>query len=286
MTVLTGEHPIIDARSVSFRYESSASPVLDRVNLEIRRGEFVALIGQNGAGKTTLAKTFNGLLQPTSGELRVDGQDTRSVGLSRLARIVGYVYQNPDHQIFARTVRDEVAFGPRNLGWPSQEVSDAVEQALDLVGMRDEAGAYPFELGRGQRQKLAVASVIAMGPPVMVVDEPTTGLDLRGSLSIMGLLRTWNTAGRTIIIITHDMNIVAEFARRVVVMTRGTIVADGETRAILTDGALLADASLSVPQITRIAQRLEPRYRFPRDVLTVDEFRIALAATIAAGERH
>jgi energy-coupling factor transporter ATP-binding protein EcfA2 len=266
----------IEVRDVSFHYEGATTPALDHVSLSIQKGEFVAFVGQNGAGKTTLAKTFNGILLPTTGEVRVDGRETRAAGLDVLARIVGYVYQNPDHQIFAITVKDEVAFGPRNLGLTPAEINQAVKQALELVDMQKEADAYPFLLGRGQRQKLAVASVIAMGSPVLVVDEPTTGLDLRGAQSIMQLLRQWNEAGRTIIIITHDMNIVAEFAQRTVVMAQAQVLADGPTRQVLTDQPRLAQAFLLAPQVTRVAQRLSGRLGLPGDVLTVAELQAAV----------
>jgi energy-coupling factor transporter ATP-binding protein EcfA2 len=263
---------IIEVKDVSYLYEGNLKPALDHVNLNICRGEFVAFVGQNGAGKTTLAKTFNGILMPTSGEVIVDGKESRAAGLDVLARVVGYVYQNPDHQIFANTVKEEVAFGPRNLGLSSAEITKATEHALQLVGMEKEADGYPFLLGRGQRQKLAVASVIAMGSPVLVVDEPTTGLDLQGSLSIMELLCEWNADGRTIVIITHDMNIVAEFAHRTVVMAQGQVLADGPTRIVLSDQEMLAQAFLKAPQVTRVAQSLNGRVGFPRDVLTVKEF--------------
>ena len=264
--------PIIEVRDVSYHYEGNPAPALDHVSLTICQGEFIAFVGQNGAGKTTLAKTFNGILVPTNGEVLVDGRETRAAGLDVLARIVGYVYQNPDHQIFSTTVKEEVAFGPRNLGLSAEEVDRAVQHALELVEMQAEADAYPLLLGRGQRQKVAVASVIAMGSPVLVVDEPTTGLDLRGSLGIMHLLRQWNEAGRTIIIITHDMNIVAEFAPRTVVMAQARILADGPTRQVLTNQELLAQAFIKAPQITRLAQRLNGHHGFPGDVLTVKEF--------------
>jgi energy-coupling factor transport system ATP-binding protein len=283
-TVMSNE-PIIDVRDVSFRYDGSKVNVLDHVSLTIHRGDFIALIGQNGAGKTTLAKTFNGLFRPTAGDLLVGGQNTRTAGLSRLARLVGYVYQNPDHQIFARSVRDEVAFGPRNLGLSATEVNASVDHALELVEMTHEADSYPFVLGRGQRQKLAVASVIAMGSPVMVVDEPTTGLDLRGALNIMNLLRRWNASGRTVIVITHDMEIVAEYATRCIVMVKGKVVADGNTRSVLTDEAVLTKAHLALPRITKIAQMIDSRHNFPTDVLTVQEFRTALAERLATHRR-
>lgn len=266
--------PIIEVQAASYLYEGGQTPALADVSLTIQPGEFIAFIGQNGAGKTTLAKTFNGILMPTSGKVLVDGRETRAAGLDVLARIVGYVYQNPDHQIFSNTVKDEIAFGPRNLGLSPSEVDKAVQQALELVEMQEDADTYPFLLGRGQRQKLAVASVIAMGSPVLVVDEPTTGLDLHGSLNIMRLLRQWNAAGRTIIIITHDMQIVAEFAQRTVVMVQGRVLADGPTRQVLTDQPMLAQAFIQAPQITRLAQRLNGQ--MPRDILTVKEFLVAL----------
>ncbi len=269
-------NPIIRVEDITYLYEGNPKPALDHVSLQVCEGEFVAFVGQNGAGKTTLAKTFNGILMPTTGNVYVKGQETRAAGLDVLARIVGYVYQNPDHQIFANTVRDEVAFGPKNLGLTPAKVNEAAEHALKLVGMEKDADTYPFLLGRGQRQKLAVASVIAMGSPVLVVDEPTTGLDLQGSLSIMELLRQWNNDGRTIIIITHDMNIVAEYAQRTVVMAQSKIIADGPTRRVLTDQAMLAQAFLKAPQVTRVAQNLNGHYGFPRDVLTVKEFQDAL----------
>ena len=282
---VTKTDSIIEARDVSYQYAGSAATVLDSVNLTIRRGDFVALIGQNGAGKTTLAKTFNGLFKPTKGDLLVAGENTRTAGLSRLARLVGYVYQNPDHQIFAKSVREEVAFGPRNLGLSAPQVTDAVDRALELVEMQHEADSYPFVLGRGQRQKLAVASVIAMDPPVMVVDEPTTGLDLRGARNIMNLLRQWNASGRTIVIITHDMDIVAEYTNRAVVMTKGKVVADGDTRSVLSNGAVLNEAQLALPRITKIAQLIDPRHKFPTNVLTVEEFRAALTERLVASGR-
>ena len=270
--------PLIEVRDVSYRYEgeNETALALDRVNLTISPGDFIAFAGQNGAGKTTLAKTFNGILKPSDGQVIVDGHDTHSTSLDTLARIVGYCYQNPDHQIFSTTVRDEIAFGPRNLGLSPGDIQKAVDDALELVGMQQYADKYPFLLGRGERQKLAVASIIAMGSPVLVVDEPTTGLDLNGSLSIMNLLRQWNIGGRTIIIITHDMNIIAEYAQRTIVMARGRILADGPTREVLTDGAMLAEAYLKPPQITRLAQSLNGRFGFPHDVLTVKEFKFAL----------
>lgn len=267
------QSPTIEIRDVSHFYGESKTPALDHVNLSIAPGDFVAFIGQNGAGKTTLAKMLNGTLIPSSGDVIIGGHNTREAGLDVLARIVGFVYQNPDQQIFSKTVRDEVAFGPRCLNLDPTEIERRVRHALELVGMENDAGTYPFLLGRGQRQKLAVAAVISMSTSILVVDEPTTGLDLRGTRSIMNLLCQWNQEGRSIIIITHDMNIVTEYAGRTVVMAGSRILADGPTRQVMTDVDILQQASLEPPQITRVMNALRSRgFQFPKNVFTVVEF--------------
>jgi len=260
----------IQISDLVFRYVPGGPEVLRGVNVRIEVGEFVALIGQNGAGKTTLAKHFNGLLKPSSGTVRVLGRDTRTAPVADLARTVGYVYQNPDHQIFAQRVRAEAAFGPRNLGLGPAEVDRRVDAALALVGLQDLADEFAFSLGRGQRQKLAVASVLAMEPPILVVDEPTTGLDQAGSRGILDLLSRWNADGRTIVAITHDMTLVAERVPRTIVVNDGRILADGATRQVLSDTALLRTAYLRPPQATRIAQRLSD-LGVAADTLTVTE---------------
>jgi cobalt transport protein ATP-binding subunit len=274
--------PAVELDAVGFRYAAHGPEVLRGVDLRIARGEFVALIGQNGAGKTTLAKHFNGLLKPTSGSVRVLGSDTRRATVAELARAVGYVYQNPDHQIFAQKVRTEVAFGPRNLGLAPEEVDARVDEALRLVGLHEQAEDFAFSLGRGERQKLAVASVLAMAPPVLVVDEPTTGLDQPGARGILDLLSRWNRDGRTIVVITHDMTLVAERVPRTIVVGAGRILADGPTRRVLSDAALLRQAYLRPPQVTRVAQRLAG-FGVSPDVLSVAELRDQLAGLLRPG---
>ena len=275
----------IQISDLVFRYSLGGPEVLRGVNVRVEAGEFIALIGQNGAGKTTLAKHFNGLLKPSSGIVRVLGRDTRTAPVADLARTVGYVYQNPDHQIFAQRVRAEAAFGPRNLGLDEAEVDRRVEAALALVGLEDLADEFAFSLGRGQRQKLAVASVLAMEPPILVVDEPTTGLDQAGSRGILDLLSRWNADGRTIVTITHDMTLVAERVPRTIVVNDGRILADGPTRQVLSDAALLRTAYLRPPQATRIAQRLADLGVAP-DTLTVGELYAQVAAALGAPADH
>lgn len=277
---MSDPEPAIQVEDVVFQYAPGAPDILRGVSLCIQRGDFVALIGQNGAGKTTLAKHFNGLLRPSKGLVRVLGTDTRTAGLADLARTVGYVYQNPDHQIFAQRVHSEVAFGPRNLGLSQAEVDARVAQALALVDLQEYADAFAFSLGRGQRQKLAVASVLAMEPPVLVVDEPTTGLDKPGARAILDLLSRWNADGRTIIVITHDMTLVAERVPRTIVVNDGRILADGATRDVLSDAPLLRQAFLRPPQVTRIAQQLTSLGVSP-NVMTVEELRAQIKVRLA-----
>jgi len=272
----------IQISDLVFRYLPGGPEVLRGVNVRIEVGEFIALIGQNGAGKTTLAKHFNGLLKPSSGTVRVLGRDTRTAPVADLARSVGYVYQNPDHQIFAQRVRAEAAFGPRNLGLSQAEVDRRVDEALVLVGLQDLADEFAFSLGRGQRQKLAVASVLAMEPPILVVDEPTTGLDQAGARGILDLLSRWNADGRTIVTITHDMTLVAERVPRTIVVNDGRILADGPTRQVLSDTALLRTAYLRPPQATRIAQRLSD-LGVAADTLTVTELYTQVSRLLGRG---
>jgi energy-coupling factor transport system ATP-binding protein len=244
----------IKVNDVHFSYTGlPEDEVLKGISLEISRGEYIALIGQNGGGKTTLAKHFNGVCKPTSGEVIVDGMNTRDLSVADLAPKVGYCYQNPDHQILHDTVEKEVAFGPRNLGLPENEVRERVTEALSAVGLLEYRQEHPYFAGKGERQKIAVASIIAMRPAVLVLDEPTTGLDWTGSQGMMSLIDKLWEHGHTVIIITHDMRLVAEHARRVIVISEGRIIADDATHVIFSEKRQeLSAARLSPPQITRL----------------------------------
>lgn len=245
-------------------------PVLKNISLEIFKGECVAIIGQNGAGKTTLAKHLNGLNKPVSGSVAVNGQDTRSQKVSALSRTVGYVFQNPDHQIFHDTVGKEVAFGLKNFRLPAAEIEERVSEALAAVGLSEHCLSYPFNLSKGQRQRVALASVLAMGTEVIVLDEPTTGQDYKESVQIMDMVRALNKKGHTVIFITHDMSLVAGYADRAVVLCAGEIIADGPVRYVFARPEVLSKSYLSPPQITALAQSLN-RHSFPPDVLSVAE---------------
>lgn len=250
------ELPVIDIRDLHFSYGPGLPEVLKGIDLQVRSGEFVALLGQNGAGKTTLAKHLNGLHHPTSGEVLLAGRSVSKQTLSTVARSVGYCYQNPDHQIFSSTVAKEVAFGPSNLGFNPTEVEALVAQALELVGISSLRDSHPFTLGRGQRQLVAVASILAMDPKVLVIDEPTTGMDRAGAIASMTLLSRWAGEGRTILVITHDMDVVSEFIERSIVMAAGKVLADGPTQEVFRQSKILAEAHLVAPAPVTISDRL------------------------------
>lgn len=265
---MTG-NTIISVENLSYSY-GGGEPVLKNISMEIARGECLAIIGQNGAGKTSLAKHFNGLHRPTSGKVFIDGKDSARMKVSGLARTVGYVFQNPDHQIFNDTVGREIAFGLKNLGLSAGDIDDRVAKALEAVGLSSHHRTYPFNLSKGQRQRVALASVLAMQTQVIVLDEPTTGQDYRESAQIMEMVKKLNEKGHTIIFITHDMSLVADYARRAVVLCSGEILADGNVRSIFSMPELLARTYLNPPQVTALAQGLG-KHQIPPDVLTVDE---------------
>jgi energy-coupling factor transport system ATP-binding protein len=208
-------------------YRDGAVLALDGVDLAIRPGERVALIGQNGSGKTTLVRHLNGLLRPTAGRVTLDGVDAATMTVAQLATRVGLVFQDPDRQVFAGSVRAEVEFGPRNLGRSGADLADAVTAALEATGLVGEERTNPYDLGGSRRKLLALASVLAMRTPVLVLDEPTTGQDARGVERVRAIVEEAAAAGRTVIAISHDMRFVAETFERVVVMRAGRIVLDG-----------------------------------------------------------
>ncbi|MDY7031634.1 MAG: energy-coupling factor transporter ATPase [Thermodesulfobacteriota bacterium] len=246
---------IIQAKNLSHWYDGR-TPAIQDVDLIISEGEFLAIVGQNGSGKTTLVKHFNGLLLPTTGSVYVEDKNTQDKDTCALSRIVGYVFQNPDHQIFAERIADEVAFGPKLHGLSEHEVNYRVEEALEAVGLQDFRDEDPFVLTKGQRQRVAVASVLASKPKVIVLDEPTTGLDYKELRGMMELVKKLNAAGHTIIIVTHTMWVVAEYAHRVVVMGGGRIVLDGPTREVFSKEEELKALFLKPPAIVSLGNSL------------------------------
>ena len=243
--------------NVGFVYPDGTR-ALDGIDLEIAPGRSVAIIGQNGSGKSTLVRHLDGLLRPTEGRVLHDGADVAGTRVAALAARVGIVFQNPDRQIFAGKVRAEVEFGPRILGRSKAEIATAVDAAIEAVGLTGQETTNPYDLGFSRRKLLALASVLAMGAPVVVLDEPTTGQDARGTVRIQGIVADLVAAGRTVIAISHDMRFVAESFERVVVMAGGRISLDGTPAEVFAETAwpALADTYLEPPLAARVGARL------------------------------
>jgi cobalt transport protein ATP-binding subunit len=253
-----------------FRYQED-SPVLRGIDLQVPRGQFLALVGANGSGKTTLVKHFNGLLRPWQGQVFVYGQETAGRSVGELARQVGFLFQHPEQQIFSASVRQEVAFGPHNLGVAPAEVDRRVEAALARFDLSAIANRPPAILSYGVRRQVTLASLAAMDPPILVLDEPTVGLDARGVGETVAWLQELHAAGRTILLVTHDMGLVVEHAERAIVLSEGGIVADGTPADLFGQPELLARASLGLPPVMALAQALSP-WGLAGDALTVETF--------------
>jgi energy-coupling factor transport system ATP-binding protein len=239
-------------------YPDGAIRAVDGVTLTIRAGERVALVGQNGSGKTTLVRHLNGLLRPTEGRVVVDGVDAATMTVARLASRVGLVFQDPDRQIFAGSVRAEVEFGPRNLGRGGAELASAVDAALAATGLAGEERTNPYDLGQSRRKLLALASVLAMRTPVLVLDEPTTGQDERGVRLVRAVIEGVAVDGRTVIAISHDMRFVAEAFERVIVLRAGRVVLDGPPAEVFDYGnvEVLRSTYLEPPVAAAVGARL------------------------------
>jgi energy-coupling factor transport system ATP-binding protein len=240
-------------------YREGAVRALDGLDLRIGAGERVALIGQNGSGKTTLVRHLNGLLRPTAGRVLVDGTDASSMSVAQLASRVGLVFQDPDRQVFAGSVQAEVEFGPRNLGLSGTALRDAVAGSLDATGLTGDEATNPYDLGMARRKLLALASVLAMRTPVLVLDEPTTGQDARGVERVRSVVEAVAAAGNTVVAISHDMRFVAETFERVVVMRAGRIILDGAPDEVFAASSweVLRSTYLEPPLSAIVGERLE-----------------------------
>jgi len=261
--------PIITVDHLDFVYQPLNVHAVKDVNFVIHRGEFVALIGQNGSGKTTVLKNLLGLLKPTTGKVTIAGLDTREVAVADLARHVGFVLQNPDQQLFAETVREEVAYGPHNLGLDEATIKDRVAWALKEVGLEGKEEDFPPALPKGDRAKVVIASALALDPEVIVLDEPTTGQDYRGCHQIMQIADSLHREGRTVVFVTHHMALVAEYAKRVIVMTGGKILMDGKTEEVFSKPDVVREAYIIPPQITELGQALPAELGLPHTPLSV-----------------
>jgi energy-coupling factor transport system ATP-binding protein len=240
--------------AIDFAYPGGAA-VFAGLNLRIRDGP-VALVGENGAGKTTLTKLLNGLLRPQAGTVTVAGAAVAERTVAQMARLVGYAFQNPDDQLFERTVRDEVAFGPRAMHRSAAEVSAAVDRALERCGLGAQAAIHPHDLGLPDRKWVTIASALAADPPVLVLDEPTLGQDWPARVRMRSLVGSLAAEGRLVLIVTHDMDFVADTCPTTVVLTHGQVRHAGPTAAAFMDETLVAEAGLELPISARLAREL------------------------------
>jgi energy-coupling factor transport system ATP-binding protein len=245
---------------------------LQGISLTIEPGEQVAIIGQNGTGKTTLVKHLNGLLQPTRGQVLIGDWNTREHSVAKLARRVGYVFQNPDEQLFSKNVGTEVAFGPRNLGYAADRVETLVRDALSLTELSDRAETNPYDLSATWRKMVALASVISMDTDIVIFDEPTTGQDAVNIARIANVIKTLRERGRTVITITHDIDFCAENFERVIALSQGRILLNGQANEVLGQDQILATTYVDPPQLTRLGKRLG----FKKTVRNQEEFLQAL----------
>ena len=271
---------MIEFKDVHASYDA-ALPILKGVSFAVERGEFVAFVGTNGAGKSTTMRLVNGLLKPDSGQVLVDGVPTTELKTSELARTVGFLFQNPDRQICCNTVREELLFGFKALGMEGPEADARVDALIEDFGF--DPNEDPFLMNRGARQLLALASIVVLAPPVEVLDEPTTGLDYRECVKVMDIVGRMHEGGATVIMVCHDMEVVADYAERCIVMSDGAVVDDGPTFEVLRNRATLERASLVPPQIVDVSlelTRLVPRLAGTAvaKANTVDEMAAAIVA--------
>lgn len=246
---------MISVHNVSFNYPDGPN-VLHDVNLEIKDGEFVAIMGENGAGKTTLVKMFNGLLKPTKGTVEIDGVETKEKSVAQLSRNVGLIFQNPDNQLFAETVTQELAFSLRNFGFAEDVIQKRVTSFLHLLDLESYASSSPFVLSGGERKRVALAAILVWDPKHVIMDEPTIGQDYLQKERLRNFVTQLVSQGKSVVIVTHDVEFVAECKPRVVVLSHGTIIGDGPAPRVLTDQRLVEESSLRMPQIATLMRSL------------------------------
>ncbi|WP_164908515.1 energy-coupling factor ABC transporter ATP-binding protein [Halobacillus litoralis] len=260
--------PYISVKNVSHVYPNGVTAIKD-INLDISEGEVVAILGSNGSGKTTLVKHFNGLLTPTTGEITVGELNTKKERISKLSSLVGYVFQNPNHQTFLPTVGKELAYGCTNLKMSEEETEERVNKAIELFDLGERLEDNPFDLNSSQRKEVAMASIMAVSPKVIVLDEPTTGQDHKGCKRVLDLVRMFKEHGHIVVLITHDMHLIGELNCRTVVMNQSEKIADDQASIVFSDKGIMEEAGLQPPQITTFANALT-KLDSNKTYLTVD----------------
>jgi energy-coupling factor transport system ATP-binding protein len=266
------EESIIRCENLWHIYKTGNVTAIRDVNLEIHRQEIIGIIGQNGSGKTSLVKHFNGLLKPTKGKVYVNGKDTANMKVQELAVDVGYVYQNPNHQLFARTVVDELEFGPRNLGLSEEEIIERRERAIEFFKLQELKDQHPYRIGFPLRKLVGMASIYTMRPSVFILDEPTTGQDNITTRTVYQLIEKLRTDGATVLCVAHDMILLAEVVDRMLVLRDAELIADATPREVFSNYELMSSTHLTPPQITELSIRLSKNKDHTKDVkLSIDE---------------
>ncbi len=260
----------LEVKNLTFAYRQDKK-VLENINFEVVSGEILAIIGQNGSGKSTLLKNLIGLLEPDRGTIKINGKNTEGLNISDLSREVGFVLQNPDMQLFAQTVEEEVAFGLKNLGYEKELLEQKITEALETVGLREKRKEFPPALSHGDRTKVVIASVLAMDPDIIILDEPTLGQDHTGTCQLMNILTRLNREGKTVILVTHDMSLVARYVDRVMVLNKGKIILQGGPREVFSQPDVILQSHIKPPLSNRLGKKLQQELNIDKEVLTIKE---------------
>jgi energy-coupling factor transport system ATP-binding protein len=260
---------MIETKDIHYSYQNKVE-ALKGISLTINDGDFVAIMGQNGAGKSTLVKHFNGLLKPSTGTVLVDGVETTKTSVAALSRNVGFVFQNPDHQLFSETVEEEIGFALKNFGYQPEVVEERITWALNLLSLTQYRKTSPFLLSGGERKRVALASVLAWNPQTLILDEPTIGQDHEQKEKLRQFILQMQMQKKTVVAVTHDVEFVAECNPRVILMRDGQVIADGEGKEILTNSNLLRESSIVLPQIAQVFCKLDA-LGFPKDIIDLYE---------------
>jgi len=261
---------LIKCENLTHVYDGEVLAV-DNVNLGIKGGELIGVIGQNGSGKTTLVKHFNGLLKPTKGKVFVKGKETTNLRVQELSRNVGYVFQNPNHQLFAKTVQEELEFGPTNLGLEPEEIEERVNKAFEFFNLEKYRESHPYRISFPLRKLVGMASIYTMRPNVFILDEPTTGQDHTTTRIVYRLIERLRDEGSTVICVAHDMILLAEVVERMLVMRDSHLIADTDPKSVFSDKELMASTHLTPPQITELSYRMRANKQIDNLALSIDE---------------
>jgi len=264
------DKPVLKIDDLCYSYGGSTM-ALEHVSFEIRKNDFVAIIGQNGAGKSTILKNITGLLRPTEGHIYINGRDSKEMSVADISKEIGFVLQNPDRQLFADTVYEELAYGLRNAGLQEEEIKSRIAKTLEMIGMTGQEEMFPPALSKGDRAKVVIASVIAMNPGIVILDEPTSGQDFQGCYQIMNIAKELHDQGHTILFVTHHMPLVAEYAERTIVMAKRHVMMDAGACEVFSHPEELEKTNIRPPQITQLGQMLAKTMPLTRTTLRVEE---------------